>query len=167
MKDRKRRWNNYLILAVILFIVILNLPSMIKDYLLPHEAQSNPSLLNPQLTITSIHTQPWSLVRDPNGDWTSTVSFNISALELVQRWRNLVGTPIDEKTYHSLSGKLNDPGTVEVWYEEQEEPQRITYYRFPQFWLLKNWQEHWIAISVEDHYLFPSVIAESSMQQEN
>ncbi|MDW6091542.1 hypothetical protein SBX64_03095 [Vibrio rhizosphaerae] len=166
MKDRKRRWNNYLILAVILFIVILNLPSMIKDYLLPHEAPSNPSLLNPQLTMTSIRTQPWSLERDAHGDWTSTVSFDISALELVQRWRNLVGTQIDDKTYRSLSGKLNDPGTVEVWYEEQEEPQRITYYRFPQFWLFKNWQEHWIAISVEDRYLFPAVMTQSSTQKE-
>ncbi|MDW6002217.1 hypothetical protein [Vibrio mangrovi] len=167
MKDRKRRWNNYLILAVILFIVILNLPTIIKDYLLPHEESNNPSLLNPQLTITSIQTLPWSLERESNGDWKSTVSFDISALELVQRWRGIVGTLVDDKTYQSLAGKLNNPRTVEVWYEEQEEPQRITYYRFPQFWLLKNWQEEWIAVTAEDSYLFPPVLSETPTQEEH
>ena len=66
-----------------------------------------------------------------------------------------MGTPVDEDNYRSLKPRLINLNSLEVWYRDQEEPQRITYYQLPQFWLLKNWQEQWIAVSVEANYLLP------------
>ncbi|MEI8632075.1 hypothetical protein P4S72_08160 [Vibrio sp. PP-XX7] len=154
MKYKSRRWNNILILVVILFIVVLNLPTLIKNYLLPARDPTYPTLLHPDYTITAMNTDQWSLSRK-DGQWVSDTSFNISPTELSQRWKKIVGTEISEKTYRSLAPQLKHSSTVEVWYQEQEEPQRITYYQLPQFWLLKNWQEKWIAVSVERRYLFP------------
>jgi hypothetical protein len=152
----RRRWNNYLILAVLVFIAVLNMPTLIKTYLItPKPAAENPSLLNPHLDITAIHTEQWSLTQK-DGQWHVSVPLNISAQTLVKHWQNLVGTKVDEAMYHSLIPKLKLPGTVEIWYKNQEEPQRVTYYKFPQFWLLKNWQNQWIAVSVERDYLFPA-----------
>jgi hypothetical protein len=78
----------------------------------------------------------------------------ISAEDLASRWISLAGTEVDEDTFSQLKGSLSSPETIEVWYLDQEEPQRVTYYQTPKFWLLKNWQDKWIAVSVEDSYLF-------------
>ncbi len=34
---------------------------------------------------------------------------------------------------------LNAPETMEVWYQDLDEPQRVTFYRLDNFWLFKNW----------------------------
>ncbi|CAM3817168.1 hypothetical protein VA7868_02600 [Vibrio aerogenes CECT 7868] len=154
MKYRGRRWNNILILLVIGFIVILNLPTAIKSYLIPPENEGYPVLFHPGYTVTTVNTENWSLSRE-NSHWVSNVSFPVSPTELIQRWQKLAGTAVDSKTYQSLASSLQKPETVEIWYEEQEEPQRVTFYRLPKFWLLKNWQDQWIAVSVASDYLFP------------
>jgi len=64
-------------------------------------------------------------------------------------------TEVDDETYQSFLPILRNPQTVEVWYSDREEPQRITFYQTPRFWLFKNWQDKWIAISVEQGYLLP------------
>lgn len=153
---RRRRWNNILILGIIAFIAILNLPTIIKTYLIdpPAEQSTVPLLFNPNAQIEAIHFSDWSLQK-VDGQWQSTQVIEIPAQELVSRWSVLVGTEVDQATFDGLKDKLNAPQTIEVWYTELEEPQRITYYQLPQFWLLKNWQDQWIAVSVEPNFLLP------------
>ncbi|WP_172560332.1 hypothetical protein [Vibrio fluvialis] len=152
---RRRRWNNILILAVIVFIGVLNLPAFIKSYLIEPEVSSYPTLLNPHAKLQAMHFSRLSL--ELNQDrWRATPPTEVAPEELVKRWQELVGTEVDEETYQSLQPNLRSPQTIEVWYSDQEEPQRITYYRTPQFWLFKNWQDKWIAISVDNGYLLPS-----------
>ena len=165
MRYRGRRWNNILILSVIAFIGVLNLPTIIKTYLLAPEAEMTsksgfPYLLNPSDKITAMHFSQWSIVLNENG-WEyqeqgrPTELTQPSAQTLSQRWQQLVGTEVDAETYQSLSASLSSPQTIEVWYLNQEEPQRVTYYRLPDFWLLQNWQGKWLAVSVEPEYLMP------------
>lgn len=153
--QRRRRWNNILILAVIVFIGVLNLPSFIKSYLIEPEVSPYPTLLNPNVKLQAMHFARLSLELN-QGRWRATPPTDVAPEELVKRWQALVGTEVDEATYQSLQPTLRSPQTIEVWYSDQEEPQRITYYRTPQFWLFKNWQEKWIAISVDNAYLLPS-----------
>ncbi|BEI21800.1 hypothetical protein H8F16_19805 [Vibrio fluvialis] len=152
---RRRRWNNILILAVIVFIGVLNLPAFIKSYLIEPEVISYPTLLNPHAKLQAMHFARLSLELN-QGRWRATPPTEVAPEELVKRWQELVGTEVNDETYLSLQPNLRSPQTIEVWYSDQEEPQRITYYRTPQFWLFKNWQDKWIAISVDNGYLLPS-----------
>ncbi|MBN3574701.1 hypothetical protein [Vibrio neptunius] len=157
--SRRRRWNNIMILGIIAFIAILNLPTIIKTYLIDDqssvEVQSDyPYLLNPSAQLKALHFSDWSL-EHLNGEWSMTKQSSLAPQELVERWTGLVGTEIDQQTFDGLKTQLASPQTIEVWYRDQEEPQRITFYQTPQFWLLKNWQDQWIAVSVASEYLIP------------
>ncbi|ENM5827245.1 hypothetical protein JGK47_002574 [Vibrio metoecus] len=152
---RRRRWNNILILAVIGFITVINLPTIIKTYLLPDSSSQFPSLLRVDATLQALHFPEFSLEKSRE-EWLSTPELSVEGQELVQRWQSLTGTEVDDATYRSLQPTLPTAQTIEVWYADREEPQRITFYQTPQFWLLKNWQDRWIAVSVETSYLFPA-----------
>lgn len=153
MKLSRRGWNNLLIFALILFMVVLNLPNVLKSRL--QEQQSDyPYLLNPDTQVEQLHFARWSLERQGE-TWVINQVSPVAADELAARWISLVGTEVDDETFSQLKGSLSSPETIEVWYRDQEEPQRVTYYRTPKFWLLKNWQDRWIAVSVADDYLFP------------
>ncbi len=156
---RRRRWNNWIIMGVIAFMVILNAPTLIKTYLLDPEESTSPypHLLNPNLDLREMHFSDWSLTQDPQNDaqWTLSIPSHISPEQLAERWVQLFGSELDEATYQDLKAVLPPPETIEVWYRQQEEPQRITLYRYSKFWVFKNWQEKWIAISVDSSYLLP------------
>ncbi|MFM2641194.1 hypothetical protein AAFX33_08265 [Vibrio chagasii] len=170
MRYRGRRWNNILMLSVIAFIGVLNLPTLIKAYLIEPEPEQQvsspyPYLLNPGAELQALYFAKWSLVLE-DGQWGyqlkgSAPAQSISAQERAQRWQQLVGTEVDSQTYTDLASQLGTPHTVEVWYQDQEEPQRITYYQLPEFWLLKNWNDQWLAVSIEESYLFPSLSSEN------
>ncbi|UUM30489.1 hypothetical protein [Vibrio japonicus] len=153
---RRRRWNNILIIGIIAFIALLNLPTIVKTYLLddPLEQNAAPHLMNPNAQLRAIYFSDWSL-EVIDGQWQSSQPIDIEAYELSSRWAALAGTEVDQETFDNLKTKLNAPKTIEVWYADREEPQRITYYQLPQFWLLKNWQDKWIAVSVESSFLSP------------
>ncbi|MGF1910280.1 hypothetical protein L4C38_12610 [Vibrio kasasachensis] len=155
--SRRRRWNNYLILGVVAFMLLLNLPTIIKNYLIDTPVETeHPYLLNPNQQLKALHSNQWSLTYDRQ-DWTLSIPSSIAPQELALRWDTLVGTEISDQLYQSLKPSLQSPISIEVWYFEQEEPQRVTSYQLPQFWLLKNWQDKWIAVTVEQNYLFPVV----------
>ncbi len=155
MRYRGRRWNNILIFSVLVFIIVLNLPTIIKTYLLDQPAtQDYPTLLDRSHPVVAMYSTDWSL-NYHDGDWQSTPALTVPPLELVQRWKGLVGTEVPAETFQSLKSTLSKPQTVEVWYDGVEEPQRITCYRSAKFWIFSNWEEKWIAVSVEDSYLFP------------
>ncbi len=151
---RRRRWNNILILGIIAFIVILNAPMWIKTYLVSEDDDLNPSLLRSDHAVSAIYYRNWELELH-NGQWQSNIKANITAKELVARWQSLQGTELSEQQYNSLKPLLTTPETVEVWYQDLDEPQRVTFYRLSDFWLFKNWQDQWIAISVEGDYILP------------
>ncbi|EKF9146677.1 hypothetical protein VCSRO12_2835 [Vibrio cholerae] len=153
--NRRRRWNNILILSVIAFIAVINLPTVIKSYLLPDPESQFPSLLRADATLQALHFPEFSLEKSRE-EWQSEPELSVDGQELVQRWHALTGTEVDEATYRALQPTLPNAQTIEVWYADREEPQRITFYQTPQFWLLKNWQDRWIAVSVETSYLFPA-----------
>ncbi len=151
---RRRRWNNILIFGIIVFIVILNAPMWIKAYLLPEDVDSYPNLLRSDYAVSAIYYRGWEL-EYTNGQWQSNIKANIAATELISRWQSLEGTELSEEQYEKLKPQLDTPETIEVWYHGLEEPQRVTFYRLADFWLFKNWQEQWIAISVEGNYILP------------
>lgn len=153
MKLSRRGWNNVLIVSIMLFIVALNLPNILKSRMQP-EPSPFPYLLNPAQDIRQMDFAKWSLQRE-GSEWVATRTLTISPLELLQRWQSLVGTEVSESTFDQLRPGLPSAQTIEVWYLEQEEPQRITYYQTPQFWLMQNWQQQWIAVTVQADYLFP------------
>ncbi|WP_188005897.1 hypothetical protein [Vibrio cholerae] len=153
--NRRRRWNNILILSVIAFIAVINLPTVIKSYLLPDPSSQFPSLLRTDATLQALHFPAFSLEKSRE-EWQSEPELSVDGQELVQRWHALTGTEVDEATYRALHPTLPNAQTIEVWYADREEPQRITFYQTPQFWLLKNWQDRWIAVSAEASYLFPA-----------
>lgn len=149
--SRRRRWNNILILSVIAFIAVLNLPTILQNYFSSGETEI-PHLLNPNNEVNAMYFQAWSLEFN-QGHWVATKALDVTPDEMIKRWRGLEGTVVDDDTFRALQPNLNIPQTIEVWYRDQEEPQRITYYKTPQFWLFKNWQDRWIAVSVDSAYL--------------
>ncbi|PFG45513.1 hypothetical protein ATG66_3806 [Vibrio sp. ES.051] len=151
---RRRRWNNMLILGIIAFIVILNAPMWIKTYLLTDDSDPYPNLLRPDYTVSALYFNGWELERH-NEQWQSNLKASTSIKELVSRWQSLEGTELTQEQYTRLKPKLTSAETVEVWYQELEEPQRVTFYRLPSFWLFKNWQDKWIAISVDADFIMP------------
>ena len=154
--SQRRRWNNRLILGVLVFMVLLNLPTLIKTYLLEAPTESEyPYLLAPQKQLKAIYTSHWSLTHEEK-DWVLSVPSPVKAQELAVRWQSLTGTQVPDENYQSLKSRLTSPSSIEVWYEDQEEPDRITFYQLPQFWLLQNWQGDWIAVTVDKSYLFPT-----------
>ncbi|MEZ8606900.1 MULTISPECIES: hypothetical protein [unclassified Vibrio] len=174
MRYRGRRWNNILMFSVIAFIGVLNLPTLIKAYLIEPEPQVDspyPYLLNPTAKLQALHFAKWSVIQQDN-QWVYQFEDTdfpqaTNAQELSQRWKELVGTEVDSQTYTDLTPRLNTPHTIEVWYQDQEEPQRITYYQLPKFWLLKNWNDQWLAVSIEESYLFPSFNANHSSKSDD
>ncbi|NVC92174.1 hypothetical protein FC650_00665 [Vibrio natriegens] len=150
----RRRWNNILILGVIAFIVILNAPMWIKTYLLSEEVDPYPNLLRSDHQVSAIYYSGWELELK-NGEWQTNINLSIPAKELVARWQSLEGTELSEQQFEALKPQFQVPESIEVWYQGLDEPQRVTFYRLADFWLFKNWQDKWIAISVGDGYLFP------------
>ncbi|WP_070968113.1 hypothetical protein [Vibrio sonorensis] len=154
---RRRRWNNILILAVIAFMAVLNLPTIIQSYLIEEPVNPYPTLLSPNLELQALHTNHWSLEKN-QGRWRLSVPSATSPEDLASRWQVLVGTEVDATTFEQLRPNLGSPESLEIWYKDVEEPQRTTLYQTDKFWLLDNWQGNWIAISVEKDYLFPPEI---------
>ena len=143
MRYRGRRWNNILMFSVIAFIGVLNLPTLIKTYLIEPEPESElqvsspyPYLLNPTAELQALHFADWSVVLE-DSHWiyqfkehnTSSGKYQCTRVVTAMAGQ-LVGTEIDSTDlYRPDSPQLNTPHTIEVWYQDQEEPQRITYYQ--------------------------------------
>ncbi len=148
----RRQWNNVIIIGCVFFIVALNLPTIIKTLLLDDPHAHLPYVLNPSAQPYQLNLPGLTLSYE-GGDWQSEGVSQLEVTELVQRWRSLVGTSLTEEQFQQLSGHLNAPLTVEVWYLGVEEPQRVTAYYTDRFWVLKSWEERWLAVTVEASFL--------------
>ncbi|AYV21591.1 MULTISPECIES: hypothetical protein [Vibrio] len=158
-KLTKRRWNNILIIAISAFMLLMAAPNLIKQYLIEQDVEPQVLtglVLDPNASPIEINyagiqfyldDETWHAIPEK---WTS------DAASVIQRWRAIQGTPVDEKTYAKLKPVLENPMTVEVWYQEKEEPQRITAYQLEKFWLLNTYDENWVAVSFEASSLIPT-----------
>ena len=148
-RPSRRKYNNMLIIFVLLFIGVLQAPQLIKTYLLEPEQQVETvtgvqPLFEGANAIQKMHFADYDLASDaPEAD-----------SQLIERWFTLEGTVLNEESVKVLKTKLPALSTVEVWLENQEEPQRVTIYQAPNFWMMQNWQGEWIAVSAEEEYLF-------------
>lgn len=153
----RRRWNTVLIAAIALFMMLMAAPDLIKQYLIQAEPVSSQGfVLNPDADPIEINYAgiQFYLV---DGVWQAIPQkWNHEAHNVVARWIAIQGTPIDTETYQKLKPGFRDPMTIEVWYQQLEEPQRITAYPFDQFWLLSTYDEHWVAVSFEGSSLLPT-----------
>ena len=148
-RPSRRKYNNMLIIFVLLFIGVLQAPQLIKTYLLePKQQVETVTGVQPLFegvnAIQKMHFADYDLASD-----TSKTDS-----QLIKRWFTLEGTVLNEESVKVLKTKLPAPSTVEVWLENQEEPQRVTIYQAPNFWMMQNWQGEWIAVSAEEGYLF-------------
>ncbi len=152
---RRRRWNNLLILCIIVFIGLINLPTLIKTYLIePTPELATPSVLITRAELAALHFNYGVLERE-KGEWRANFATPDGAEAFAERWMTLEGTLIDDEMFEQLKPSLKGPQTMEAWYRNQEEPQRVTIYRSPKFWLMKNWQQRWVAVTANESDLFP------------
>ncbi|MGR5166990.1 hypothetical protein ACPV5L_07215 [Vibrio astriarenae] len=163
--QRQRRWNNILILGIIAFMVLMNAPKLIQTYLIgeaepetiePIEvASSLPKLLDPNHKVEALYFNGAEF-KWKDSQWTSNLNIkDVPVSELIIRWQALEGTLLEENVFTAIRSNLGSPETIEVWYQDVEEPHRITFYRSDEFWVFQNWQQQWIAISFDVDYLIP------------
>lgn len=161
MSRSRRQWNNRLIIGVMAFMFLLNVPTLIKTYLLTpppvfdHQQESITAyVLAPQRLLNSLRTTHWSLIRQGNSWYIKPLStLTQSAVKLKQMWQSQQGTVVEGELLKRLQSQLNDPISIEAWYDDLVEPQRITAYKLPSFWLINNWQGKWLAVSALDEIL--------------
>ena len=161
MRLSRRGWNNVIIIAVICFIAVVQLPEIVKQRFgnesLPPAVSDMATLLPAESMIEQLHLPQTSLNRQDTG-WLASPEVALPAEQLVGHWQALSGTAVSNEMVDKLKPTLPPPNSVEVWLVGQEEPVRVTVYQQPQFWLLQNWQGEWLAVSVEEAYLFPPVL---------
>jgi hypothetical protein len=162
MRLSRRGWNNVIIVAVVIFIATIQLPDLIKARLASSDEASPDEIVSPILhsllpakaTISQL-VLPHHQIMKKEGIWISEPSINTEPQIWIDHWESIAGTPVNDDMMVKLKSQLTSPRTVEIWLQSAEEPIRVTVYQQPQFWLLKSWQGSWIAISVEEAYLFP------------
>jgi hypothetical protein len=151
----RRRWNTVLIFAVMGFILVMSAPSLIKQSLLPAQPSASLVIINPDQQVIQLHLPKVSLML-ASAQWRSDKELELPAQELVKRWASIQGTLVSNDLFTRLKPTLPAPITIEVWYQETEEPQRITAYQTNDFWLFSSYDKQWVAVSFETEYLFPN-----------
>ena len=161
-------------IAIILFMGVMAAPTLIKQYLIspqPQASSQEPSsqgqwlpgmILNPNDRVIEINAAGLQLYLEGESSsleqahWLAIPErFNEQANQLAQNWQGIRGTVVDEATFQRLKPALENPVTIEVWYQDAEEPQRVTAYRLDQFWLMTTYQQEWVAVSFDDGDLLP------------
>ncbi|GAB3529115.1 hypothetical protein [Photobacterium alginatilyticum] len=157
IKLSRRGWNNVIIISVVLFIAAIQFPELIRARLEPEATQASPEVqaLLPEQAVISQLVLPQHVFTTQDGRWIVDPHIVQQPETVIEHWQSITGTLVDDDTMAQLKPQLNAPETVEVWLHSADEPVRVTVYQLPQFWLLKNWQGNWLAISVDESYLFP------------
>ncbi|MDD1782048.1 hypothetical protein LRP49_12790 [Enterovibrio sp. ZSDZ35] len=158
----RRGFNNILIIGILVFIALMNLPTYLRSKVAEYDAaqqsqqaipESVIALLPSNLNVKALQFPNFTLTQ--GSPWQTDIALDISPTELAGRWMNLSGTEIDKATYDKLKPSLRSPSTLVVDLGPEIEPLRLTYFQLPQFWLIQNAENHWLAVSVDPHYLFP------------
>ncbi|MCG3816493.1 hypothetical protein [Photobacterium damselae] len=159
MKLTRRGWNNVMIIGVISFIAIIQLPELIKAHLAKTSTPQAPqahiiSLLPANAHINQLRFRQHDIDLLPHG-WRIRPSSQQAPETFVNHWQSLQGTEVLPEMLAKLKPLLTDPQTVEIGLVGHNEPARVTVYQLPKFWLMQNPQGKWLAISVDNGYLFP------------
>ncbi|MEJ2764478.1 hypothetical protein VV869_11035 [Photobacterium sp. MCCC 1A19761] len=154
----RRGWNNVIIIGVILFIAVIQFPDLLRNRQAANEAAGTPALallLPESAEINRLVLPAHELLREESGAWRSQPPLP-DAAQVVAHWQALAGTPVEDALMAQLKPQLTAPRTAEIWLASAQEPIRVTCYQLPQFWLLRNWQGQWLAVTVDEAYLFPA-----------
>lgn len=161
-KMSRRTWNNVLIIGIVCFIGLMFLPEYFRAKLADAEREkAQPgviSLLPDAVRVKALQFNGFRLYDD--GKWQSDRPLSVSADELANRWITLSGTVINEGMLKQMKPGLTNPETLNVIIGEQQQAYRLTFYRLDKFWLLQNWENRWLAVSVDQNYLLPDITAQ-------
>ena len=156
---RKRRRSNYIIMMVVVaFIGLLNAPKIIKTYLIDDAHTVVPTLKKESLSENQRYLFNQDIVLEKiewPEHWVISQEDN-KTKDFIERWYHLVGTKVTKENYQKLKPSLGKPHVLNAYYQGIDTPQPLTFYQQPKFWLLRNWQGEWIAISVSEEYLMPT-----------
>ena len=158
MRLTRRGWNNVIIIGVLAFIAVIQLPGLIRDRLTaPVASVPSPAVipLFAQDRMIQRLLLPKMAFQHLVAGWESNPSITLDIATVVARWQALVGTEVSEQQLVSLKSQLNPPRTVEAWLVGYSQPQRITAYQLPHFWLFNNGTGQWLAVTVDADFLFP------------
>ena len=158
MRLTRRGWNNVIIIGVLAFIAVIQLPGLIRARLTtPVASVPSPAVipLFAQDRMIQRLLLPKMAFQHLVAGWESNPSITLDIATVVARWQALVGTEVSEQQLVSLKSQLNTPRTVEAWLVGYSQPQRITAYQLPHFWLFNNGAGQWLAVTVDADFLFP------------
>ena len=158
MRLTRRGWNNVIIIGVLAFIAVIQLPGLIRARLTtPVASVPSPAVipLFAQDRMIQRLLLPKMAFQHLVAGWESNPSITLDIATVVARWQALVGTEVSEQQLVSLKSQLKTPRTVEAWLVGYSQPQRITAYQLPHFWLFNNGAGQWLAVTVDADFLFP------------
>lgn len=158
----RRTFNNIVIIGVLVFIALINLPVYLRSQLAENDPtplpNQNPTqkviaLFPADVEVKSLQFSDVTLIKGT--PWQANAPLTVSATELANRWLNLSGTEVNAETFQKLAPSLPKQSTLVVEHMQNDSPLQIDYYQLPSFWLLRNGENRWIAVSVDSQYLFP------------
>ena len=158
MRLTRRGWNNVIIIGVLAFIAVIQLPGLIRARLTtPVASVPSPAVipLFAQDRIIQRLLLPKMAFQHSVAGWESNPSITLDIATFIARWQTLAGTEVSEQQLVSLKSQLKTPRTVEAWLVGYSQPQRITAYQLPHFWLFNNGTGQWLAVTVDADFLFP------------
>ncbi|MBY3788285.1 hypothetical protein HPQ32_07510 [Photobacterium carnosum] len=158
MRLTRRGWNNVIIIGVLAFIAVIQLPGLIRARLTtPVASVPSPAVipLFAQDRIIQRLLLPKMAFQHSVAGWESNPSITLDIATFIARWQTLAGTEVSEQQLVSLKSQLKTPRTVEAWLVGYSQPQRITAYQLPHFWLFNNGAGQWLAVTVDADFLFP------------
>lgn len=168
MRLTRRGWNNVIIIGVLAFIAVIQLPELIRARFTTTEMNTS-SVVIPlfaQNRIIQRLVLPTMTFQQSAMGWKSqpVVTFDIAAV--IARWQTLKGTKISQQQLSVLKKQLLLPHTVEAWFVGLSQPQRITAYQLSHFWLLNTGTGEWLAVTVAGDFLFPPLSSKLSLLSE-
>ncbi|OBU19478.1 hypothetical protein C0Z01_14595 [Photobacterium kishitanii] len=163
MRLTRRGWNNVIIIGVLAFIAVIQLPELLRARLATTTTSVAPSstvipLFAPDRVIQQLLLPKMTFQHSLTG-WNSQPSVAFDIATFIARWQTLKGTKVTEQQLLGLKKQLLVPNTVEAWFVGHSQPQRITAYQLSHFWLFNNGAGEWLAVTVASDFLFPSLVA--------
>ena len=158
MRLTRRGWNNVIIIGVLAFIAVIQLPELLRTRLATTAPSIVSSTVIPLFTSDRVLLQlilPQVTLQHSEAGWQSQPPIAVDIATFIAHWQTLQGTKVTAKQLLALKKQLLIPYTIEAWLVGYSQPQRITAYQFAHFWLLNNGAGQWLAVTVDSDFLFP------------
>ncbi|PTB32259.1 hypothetical protein [Photobacterium phosphoreum] len=162
MRLTRRGWNNVIIIGVLAFIAVIQLPELLRTRLATTAPSTAPSIVSstviPLFASNRILQQlilPQVTLQYSEAGWQSQPPIAVDIATFIAHWQTLQGTKVTAKQLLALKKQLSIPYTIEAWFVGYSQPQRITAYQLAHFWLLNNGAGQWLAVTVDSDFLFP------------